>query len=710
MSITFGFHPATIILAIILAGILTWWVYRRTRPEVSRSKRIFLGGLRFLGLALVILLLAEPVIRSILTRNQEPVIALLIDTSKSLSPAVANSEEVRQRVDRLTDGLRTAFEADIRTYTFDSDLAVLDVDVDSIHFEGSRTDISHALVTIRDQLRGDPLAAVILVSDGLYNTGRNPVYDAENYRVPIHTVVVGDTTAHRDVLIQRVVANNVAYVNRELPVRVTIRSDGFAGQDVKVSVRGNGSEIAAKLVRLPEGRGEVPVDLTFTPTAAGFQTYTVVVDPLENELTDSNNSASFSIRVLTRKLQVLLMAGAPSPDVATLSEILSLDSDIEVTAVTQKGRGEYYGDPAPNDLGVFDAIILAGFPGKFSEVETVRRVADSKRPILFVLDHGTDLNTVRQILGGEIPAVLRNIRGGFVEASAVPTAVGRTHPATSLQSGTAELVRLPPLSYSQSLWEPTPDARTLATVAIRGIELADPLILVRDRAGVRTAAFLGAGLWRWRNVPEDLADLENVSPELISNLLRWMTAELDDRPVKIEPVQEFFDGGDVVRLSGQVYDESLNPVEGATVLVTVTDPEGKEFKYTMDPIGNGRFSKDLGQLGEGTYRYAAFAERQEAVFGADSGYFAVGDLTLEFRETQSDGALMREIASRSGGQFVMAGQVDDFVESIARTDRIEPTQVTETRDLPLRHMVPIMFVIISLFAVEWVVRKRSGMV
>jgi len=710
MSVTFGFHPVTIVFALVMAGALTWWVYRKTTPEISRGKRTLLGSLRFLGLALVILLLAEPVIRTVLTRDQKPIVAVLLDTSKSLSSEVTNSADVRSRVDRFNEELSRALEVDVRTYTFDSDVAVLDVDVDSIRFDGSRTDIGQALVSIRDELRGDPLAAVVLISDGLYNTGHNPVYEAEKYRVPIHTIVVGDTTAHRDVLIQRVVANNVAYASRELPVRVTIRSDGFGGRDVRVSVRGGGRELAATSVRLPDGRGEVPVDLKFTPAAEGFQTYSVVVEALDGELTESNNSAGFSVRVLTRKLQVLLLAGAPSPDVAALSEILASDADIEVTQVTQKARGEYYGAVVPGDLDAFDGIILAGFPGRFSDRETVSRIAQSGLPVLFVLDYGTNLRLVRDGLGGSIPAVLRTIRPGFVEASAVSTATGRAHPAMDLQGGPAEIGRLPPLSYSQSLWQPTPDARTLATVAIRGIELGDPLLLVRDRAGIRTAALLGAGLWRWRNVPEDLEDLVRLSPELITNLLRWMTTQIDDRPVRIEPVQEFFDGGDVVRLSGQVYDESLNPVEGATVLVTVTDPDGNEFNYTMDPIGNGRFSKDLGQLGEGTYRYMAFAEGQGAFFGADSGYFAVGDLTLEFRATQSDAGLMREIARRSGGEFVVAGDIEAFVRTIARAGRLQPTVIEEKRDVHLRRLAPFLFVIIGLLATEWVIRKRAGLV
>lgn len=710
MSITFGFHPLTIVAALLIAGALTWWVYRKTTPEISHPKRVTLWTLRFLGLALVILLLAEPVIRSVLDRKQRPVLAVLVDTSKSLSPAVTNSEAVRAHVHRLTRELPDELEAEVRTFVFDEELKPLDAAVDSVQFTGSRTDIAQALSSLRDELRGDPLAGVILVSDGLFNTGRNPVYVAERFPVPIHSVVVGDTTAHRDVLIQRVVANDVAYVNRQLPVQVTVRSDGLEGNTARISLRREDTELSAAAVRLPAGRGEVPVDLTFTPSSEGFQNYTLHIDPIEGELTESNNTTNFSIRVLSRKLRALLLAGAPSPDVAALTEILEMDADVEVTTVIQKGRGEYYGSDLPDDFGEFDAVVLVGFPGRFSDRQTVRRVADADRPVLFVLDHGTNLRLVREDLRGTIPAVLRTIRPGFVEASAVPTSAGRTHPAMDLDSGPTSLVRLPPLSYSQSLWEPTPDARTLATIAVRGIEIGDPLLVVRDRAGIRSAALLGSGLWRWRNVPEDLRDLEEFSPELISNLLRWLTAEVDDRPVRIQPSQDFFDGGDIVRLSGQVYDESMNPAEGAAVDVTVTDPDGNEFRYTMDPIGNGRFSKDLGRLAEGTYEYTAVARGQGTSFGADSGYFAVGELTLEFRETRSDAALMRQIARRSGGEFVIAAEIDGFLQSVRSTDYPAPKQIQEIRERPLRHFVPLLIVIIVLFTAEWVLRKRAGLV
>ena len=711
MSLTFGFHPLAIVLAIAAAAALTWWVYRTTTPEISQSRKLLLGGLRFVGLALVILLLAEPVIRTVTSREEQPVVAFLVDVSESLSPDVSNVGELGSVLGGLASDLSAGLEADLRFYSFGRETESLDGgELDSLVFDASRTDITSALETVRTDLRDEPLSSVVLVSDGLYNTGRNPIYASDGYPVPVHTLVVGDTTARRDIVLQRVVANDVAYVNRELPIRVTVRSDGFGGENVRVAVRSDRGELVATSIQLPEGRVEVPVDLVITPAVEGFQSFAAEVTPLDNELTASNNVANFSIRVLSRKLQVLLVAGAPSPDVGALVEILAGDSDIEVTTSAQKGYGEYYGSDVPADLSAFDAVVLAGYPGRTSDPAVVRRIGESELPLLFFLDHGTDLRKVRDELASALPVVPQRIRAGFVEANVIATAAGRSHPTMNLDRGPDNLERLPPLSYSQTSWQAAPDARTLATVTVRGIELDDPLVVVRDRAGLRSAAILGAGLWRWRNVPEDLDDLRGLSPELVSNLLRWMTAEVDDRPVRIEPSQEFFDGGDVVRLVGQVYDESMEPVDGASVLVTVVDPQSNEFNYSMDPIGSGRFTKDLGSLPEGRYRYEARADREGSTVGADSGYFSVGELTLEFRETRADSDLMRQVALRSGGEFATREEATEFVRRIAEAGAGESTTIEEVDDMPLRHVLPLLGLIIVLFGTEWALRKRNGLV
>lgn len=91
MSLTFGLSPWLLVLCALGAAALTYWSYRRTTPPLSRGRRLLLGGLRFLALFLVLFLLFQPVLRRVLRTEEPPVLAVLIDNSRSLRLTTGDS-------------------------------------------------------------------------------------------------------------------------------------------------------------------------------------------------------------------------------------------------------------------------------------------------------------------------------------------------------------------------------------------------------------------------------------------------------------------------------------------------------------------------------------------------------------------------------------------------------------------------------------------
>jgi hypothetical protein len=266
------------------------------------------------------------------------------------------------------------------------------------------------------------------------------------------------------------------------------------------------------------------------------------------------------------------------------------------------------------------------------------------------------------------------------------------------------------LHYNESRWQASPDARVLATNQIRGVALDDPFIVVRRRGQSRSAALLGSGTWRWRNVPEDLDDIAPFWPTLVSNLLQWLTTHEDDRPVRVTPVTDVFGGDETVELNGQVYDESLNPVNDASLELEVTAPDGTRFPYAMDAVGNGRYLLNIGGLPEGTYQYNATASRDGLTLGTDNGTFAVGALTLEFKETRANTALMRQIAQRSGGGYLAPQRLGTLPSRLAASGTFTPNVLEEAHESKLWHRYIFLAIILVLLTTEWFLRKRSGMV
>ncbi|MDX1740172.1 MAG: hypothetical protein R3178_02725, partial [Rhodothermales bacterium] len=402
----------------------------------------------------------------------------------------------------------------------------------------------------------------------------------------------------------------------------------------------------------------------------------------------------------------------PDPDLASIRQILEADENSEVTAVIQRGSSGYYDAALPTSTEDVDVIVLAGVPGAGARVADVRRLAEAIEggvPALFVLTRQTDFGLFGRELAPAFGATVEGRRRAFYEAVPVPTAIGRRHPILEEVSSGDAWLRLPPVSTNETAWSVSADTRVLATVRVRGIDLSDPLLAIRTRPGNRTALFVGAGTWRLANLPEDLADYAGYWPDLLANLVQWVSAAEDDRTVRVRTTERRFAGGDPVQFIGQVYDESLNPVTGADVNVIVTAPSGDDYRYTMDAVGSGRYVADAGPLGEGSYRFTATANRDGVVLGQDSGSFVVGNLALEFRNPVADPLLMRQVALRSGGSAFTTASYDQLADALVSSSRFEPRVSTIRSESELWRRPVFLLVVILCLATEWVVRKRSGL-
>jgi hypothetical protein len=719
MAFSFGYTPWLLALSLLVAGGLTYWTYRTTVPALSAGWRGLLGSLRFASLALICFLLLKPIVRHLNETEQPPVLAVLVDDSQSMrvvngEAGDTSTQAVRENLRPVLTPLLDDLPGTARVFAFDRELRALSASpLDSLTFSGARSDVGTALDGVRETLQGENLRGVALISDGQYNSGRNPARVADRFSVPVHTVTVGDTSRRRDLQVRRVATNDLAYVDTEVPVRVTLGTDDLGGNTTTVSLRRGNSVLDATDVSLPPGTAELSVDLSYRPEQAGLQQLTVRASAVTGEATTRNNVRSLSQRVLESKRQVLLLGAAPSPSFAALRRVLNGDANTTVTARVPQKDGSFYGGPLPDTLDRYDVIVSAGFPSDPVPNEAVQRVARQLQdgtPGLFVLDRQTDVGAWRRYFSEVLPARPESVQPTFSEASFAPVEAERSHPVLQINGADVSLFRrLPPLAVPTTAWTPTPDATVLAEASRPALSQNSPLLVVRRRAGQRTAALLGTDTWRWATLPGDLASAEPLWPGLVSNLLRWVATQNDDRQVRVRPVTATFEGDAPVTFTGQVYDGSMTPVSDATVNVTITDSTGTEFPHTMEPLGTGRYEVNVGALPEGTYTYSAVARQDGRSLGRDQGQFSVGALRLEYQQTRANPVLMRQIAARSGGTAYSTANASSLPSDLAASSSFSSTVVTETTEAELWRTSIFLAVILALLAAEWTLRKRFGL-
>src|SRR6266851_2774921 len=99
VSISLGGNVLLFLFLLAVFAGIAFLFYRFTLPPLPPRRRLLLSAIRSLSLTLLLLIFFEPVIRLINESRQQPVVAVLIDNSQSMTikdGAGDRAEQVRE--------------------------------------------------------------------------------------------------------------------------------------------------------------------------------------------------------------------------------------------------------------------------------------------------------------------------------------------------------------------------------------------------------------------------------------------------------------------------------------------------------------------------------------------------------------------------------------------------------------------------------------
>ena len=709
-----GSVPLVVALLLVLCA-LAFLFYRYTLPPLPPVRRYTLSILRSLALMLLLLIFFEPVFRRIQTDEQEPVVAVLVDDSQSMTITDARGDRSAQMRSLLTNIISGDLPAGttIQYIPFSSALEI-GRSTDSITFSGEVTNLSGAMSGLRELKLKENLQAVVLLSDGNYTAGKNPLYEAEALHLPVFTVGVGDTVDQKDILIDHVATNSIAYAGTRVPVEVSMRSSGFGGESVEVTLNDGATVVDHTTITLGEGTRNYTISMNVMPAEQGTKKYTAKVSLLSGELTEKNNTHSFFMKVLKSKLSVVMFAGAPSADVAALRQAIADDGHFSLRSFVQRNTGEFYeGSVSRTTLDSADCLVMIGFPSNATTGATLEQldavITQGRKPLFFINGKSTDY-TKLQALTSVLPFGWTGVNPGEMLLGASIPEQARHHELIDLEGVvTADgWQELPPVFKALTQFRAKPEAEVLAHGVLRNIVLAEPLVLTRNILRQKTLAVTGYGIWRWQLMAQENVKTKKFLPLFVSNTIRWLTTNEADKRVRVTPVQETFTTAERVAFTGQVYDDQLRPVENAELIVTL-ERGGDKFHLAMNTLGSGMYEGSIDGLGEGDYTFSANATVDGVQRGEDNGRFSVGQVNVEFLQTQMNKPLLEQLAFRTGGEYYDGGNTEKLRDDLVARARLTPNELIRTSQIELWNWKYLAMLIIALFALEWFLRKRSGM-
>ncbi len=669
--------------ALVVAGIL---YYRRSDQPLPT--RLGLASLRGLAVGLLAFLLLGPLLRSTETRTQRPTIVIAEDRSASVAGEI---ERLRPALDQLAERLSGTFDVQRlglgeRVRALDGSSADTSADV--------ATDLAAVFDFAREQYPPELLAGVLVATDGIYNQGADPSYAAEALVAPVYALTLGDTTPQRDLAIREVLHNRVAYLGDRLELQVDVQATGLSGSGATVTVEsvGGGGNRSAP-VRFSSARELQTVRFEVEPSRPGLQRYRISVSPAVDERNRSNNSREIFVDVLDGRQRILILAGAPHPDVSALRQALDGNKNYQTDfQLLSKFDG---------DVSKVDLVIFHGLSGNAGIIEGIVRKLNAR-------------NVGRLFVTGSNPGPAALAQQALFSLSAKPaTANGVTpqlNPAFrlfSIDPMWAERLRgFPPVEAPFGDYGPLAGGEVLLRQRVGRVETDYPLLALGDIQGVKTGVFAGEGLWRWRLAEFQTYESQEAFDGLILATVQYLALRDDKRPFRVTPSQRVYTTSEDVRLQGELYNASFQLVNEPDVEVRISEAAGAEYDYLMDKVGSA-YQLRVGRLPAGDYRYRATTSFAGNGYEAE-GVFSIQRVDLETAVTTADWDLLRRVSAARGGRTVKEADLNALADELISASTAKPVLYQRVRTRPLVDWPWLLGIVIALLSLEWFLRRRLG--
>ena len=671
------------LLCLVIGFVFSGALYFRDKKNIDRSKALLisLAGLRFVSVSLIALLLLDIFIKRLVNETEKPVIILAQDNSSSIV-AGKDSTEIKTDYTKALAAFVNAVKEkyDVKSYQFDSETKPSE----SYDFKGKETDISNVFSNIENNYANKNIGAIILATDGIYNKGTNPLYSIDKLNAPIYTIALGDTIPLKDVWIQTINHNQIAYLGNAFPAEVIVNAIDLKDKQVTVSITQQGKLLKQENVTINSNNFSKPYNFILDATTAGVQKYTVTLSTLEDDKNKLNNTQSFIVDVIDNREKILILANAPHPDIAAIEQSISVSQTYEVEVSLL--------DKFTKPLKPYSLVILhqtGNIPQRI-----LAELKANNQSIFFI-----GLNAPAGILGIDAHSVSN--RFNDVEPS-VQTQFSLFTISDALKNYLKELPAVKCNFGNQSI---SNGANALINQRIGTVDTDNPLLYFNELNGIKTASFIGDGLWRWRM--RDFADHNNfnVFNELISKTVQYLSVKADKSFFRVF-TKKIINENEALDFTAEVYNQSYEQITEPDVTLVLKDAQNKTYNYTFSKKQTF-YSLAAGQFPAGEYAYEAKVKYADKLY-TKSGMVIIKEIVSEKINTVANHQLLFQLSKKSGGKLVYPNQLEQLQKEILANSTIKSITYSHKQLTDLVNLKWLFFIIILLLSVEWFLRKYNG--
>jgi len=370
------FWPAAAMVTAALAALL--WSYR---SAPATGLRWVCVGLKALGVCSLAFCLLEPLWSAQRARPGANLFAIAADQSRSLevkaaAAAQSRGELLRSALAPEADWQTTLDEHfEIRRFRFGARLEAAH-DFAELTFDGPVTALGAALRGLAQRFAGQPLAGILLFTDGNATDVREAALELEGMP-PVYPVVLGRPGSVRDLALAQVNVSQTVFEDAPVALQADVAAVGVRGETVLAQLTGpDKTVVEEQSLRVRRDPETLSFRFRFRPERSGLSFYRVRVGLRDErpasgvEPSAASSSQEGTLLNNTRLVpvdrgrgphRVLYVAGRPNWEYKFLNRAVQADDQLQLVALLRvalrepkfefRGRAGETGNPLFRGFG-----------------------------------------------------------------------------------------------------------------------------------------------------------------------------------------------------------------------------------------------------------------------------------------------------------------------------------------------------------------------
>ncbi len=662
-----------IILCLTFSILLSYFLYYDKNSKRILKKNLVSFLLRLFSLFFITLLFLEPISKSFVYKKNKPIFLVFVDASKSVRNYDLRSQ-LKEFISNHNKNL------DVKTFHFSDKV----YDGLPQNYNGKETNINSVFEFVKKKYLRKNVEGLLLISDGIINLGKNPVYNESVNIFPVHCVGVGDTSQITDIRIENVNYNPVSFQNSIVTLELIVSADNLLGNNFDAKLISNGKNIQSFNFLVNEKDFYKKIIYKVELDSSGLNQFKFKLDSFENEKIISNNSFDITIDVIESEYKILMLYDHVHPDAITIGKSLESDINVDFKILSVSEENIQF---SGSDLILFSGVQVL-------EKLICEKIKKSEIPLLFLSNNGEDLfknffDNISLNLVDNFFEVRPSLDTNFSSFKIDRNLINQFKNGPSLSTNYLKIsgIKRPDIIFKQN---------------VNGITNDNPLILI-ERDGVSKGIILAQNFWRQRMYDyksnENYLKFDKFVLDVCKSLI------LSSRKNKISVDYDKIVGiNSKFNLKVKKFNKNFELDNNEDLYFECTNKFGDTIKKKITK------NKDYYQLNLklesiGKYKFKVFSDDTSSYH---SSSFVVEDIDYENKFALANHKLLKQLSEKSEGTFHNYTEFKLLNEFISKKKFVSESEIESVNTEDIKKNEWILLILLLLIITEILIRRTSG--